>query len=179
MGLWFWKMLSGLRDCYFGGCLSSKERFEFFWKVELSSVATQLANQPKVQCHQTSSHLHRQGCHLTTGHISIIDQPFVDTLFFLLYYSWVLTCFCGKLVFDIVHSDIVHHVRTFCTERATTQHGQSPEVIQVLYIKVLSIVPNRALFVDVWCFLRSLGQRKRRAAVQKSATGSWWLFSCL
>ena len=81
-------------------------------------------------------------------------------------------------MFDIVQCDIVHDVGTLAG-RATTQHGQSHKVIQVLDIKVLFIVPNHAVCVDVWCFLRSLGQLKRQAAVQKSATGDWWLFSCL
>ena len=80
-------------------------------------------------------------------------------------------------MFDIVQCDIVHDVGAFAG-RATTQHGQSHKVIQVLYIKMHSIVPNHAVCVDVWCFLRNLGQLKRRAAVQKSATGGWWLFSC-
>ena len=56
--------------------------------------------------------------------------------------------------------------------------GQSHKVIQVLYVNILSIMPNHTVCVDLWCCLRSLGQLKRRAAVQKSATGGWWLFSC-
>ena len=78
----------------------------------------------------------------------------------------------------VLARDIVHDVGTFAG-RATTQHGQSHKVIQVLYITMLSIVPNHAVCVDVCCFLRNLGQRKRRAALQKSTTGGWWLFSCL
>ena len=101
------------------------------------------------------------------GHISSIQRPF----FFTSYCSHALivvifldaSFFCGKLMFDIVQRDIVHDVGTFA-ERASAQHGQSHKVI-------LFIVPNHAVCVDVWCFLRSLGQLKRRAAVQESATG--------
>ena len=179
MGLWFWKMLSGLRDCYFGGCLSSEEPFEFFWNVEAElscypnagERSRKLANQPKVQCHQTSSHLHWQGCDLIKGHIWIIDQPFVDTLFFLLYYSWVLTCFCGKLVFDIVHSDIVHHGRTFA-ERTITQHGQSPEVIQVLYVHKSTCAQPRTL---CWCVGFSSKLRPAKEASCRAKISNWWL----
>ena len=107
---------------------------------------------------------------------------FVHTLLLLSYiYIYIFflyaSFFCGKLMFHIVQCDIVHDVSTFAG-RATTQHGRSHKVIQVLYIDILSIMPNHTVCVDLWCCLRSLGQLKRRAAVQKSATGGWWLFSC-
>ncbi len=45
-------------------------------------------------------------------------------------------------MFDIVQCDIVHDVGTFAG-RATTQHGQSHKIIQVLYIAA-----NHAVCVD-------------------------------
>ena len=103
----------------------------------------------------------------------IVDQPFVNTLFFLLYYSWALTCFCGKLVFDIVHSDIVHHVRTFA-ERATTQHGQSPEVTQVLYVhnSTFHCAQPRNL---CWCVVFSSKLRPAKEASCRAEISNWVL----
>ena len=76
------------------------------------------------------------------------------------------TCFCGKLMFDIVQCDIVHDVGTFAGRATNTQHGQSHKVIiQVRYIKVLAFVSM--LFSSM---LRSAQKASCRAKIS-----NWWL----
>ena len=128
MGLWFWKMLGGLRVCYSGGCLSSEEWFDVFWKVELSSVVTrtperEVANpwkwwerggQPKVQCHHRNfliSSLERlssfKRSHLNYETAIFLHICFVHTLLLLSYiyiytYSfWMPVSFVASWCFTL------------------------------------------------------------------------------
>ena len=72
-----------------------------------------------------------------------------------------------------VQCDIVHHVHTFA-ERTITQHGQSPEVIQVLYVhkSTFHCAQPRTL---CWCVGFSSKLRPAKEASCRAKISNWWL----
>ena len=197
MGLWFWKMLGGLRVCYSGGCLSSEEWFDVFWKVELSSVVTrtperEVANpwkwwerggQPKVQCHHRNfliSSLERRSSfkrsHLNYETAIFLHICFVHTLLLLSYIYIHILFGCQFLLWqvDVSHCAVWHRPwrQHFCRKSYYTAWAITQSYTSTVHKHTFHHAQPHSL---CWFVVLSSKLRPAKEASCRTKISNWWL----